>query len=811
MNGPSAPIQSLQNGSNWQGLVPTSENLNSLRDFDLSSFSESQHTQPDSDNLSDDPFDSQDLIGICENTPSKTNTPVKINDVQKKDEVFMKQEAPSSPLFVEPCSSQRVSPPKSSQNIQQPGQVNTQSSPSRISLLGLPQRKKPKLEPQTRQLSTSAHEEDFIRLPNSFSDGSTSDAPGLYQQGPPKRAPLRAPLSNPTLQFATQKPLAPWERDALDSQSKLTEKAKNVTPFILSREQKYVMDLVLRGESLFFTGSAGTGKSILLKKTIKALKELYKPGEIAVTASTGLAAHHIGGTTVHSFSGIGLGTGTVEQLVKNVKRNRKAASRWKDTKVLIIDEVSMIDGRLLNKLDYLAREVRRKHHLPFGGIQLVLSGDFFQLPPVSKISYNEEGVELKDEAIFAFESDAWKACVSTCIVLEEVFRQKGDQKFIDMLNDMRSGLVTPESEVEFARLSRPLSCPAGIVPAELYATRNEVDRANNLQLSRLQGDAYLYEAIDSGELPPKIKSALLANFLAPPRLHLKKGAQVMCLKNFDEGLINGSIGKVIDFVDRDVYMGYELLKEDTECSYEEYKKRLQKKNIQAPPSPQKKGPMKTEDYEPHNESAGVKAEDKVIKQDMEAKQETLLDNVFDFFYEDGNGLKKPDIKQDKQAVETKEEPVTIPDECDLSPFEYNRRRKQELFERLQTSSKKTKYPLVRFTNPDNVTTRDVLVEPERWEHLNEKEEVMVARTQLPLMLAWALSIHKSQGLTLSHVRVNLNRIFEYGQAYVALSRAVSRDSLQVINFRRDLIRSSLIVKDFYGSLMTANEHRKLNS
>lgn len=174
------------------------------------------------------------------------------------------------------------------------------------------------------------------------------------------------------------------------------------------------------------------------------------------------------------------------------------------------------------------------------------------------------------------------------------------------------------------------------------------------------------------------------------------------------------------------------------------------------------------------------------------KRESMLDNVFDFFYDDNNDV------EDEPTEESKER---------LDPFEENRRRKIRLLERLEKLSRKAKYPLVRFTNPDNVTTRDVLMEPERWEHVNENDEVLVSRLQLPLMLAWALSIHKSQGLTLSHVKVNLGRIFEYGQAYVALSRAVSRDSLQVVNFRSERIRSNRIVEDFYKTLMTVNEHR----
>lgn len=798
MNG---TLTSLNSASRWHGLVPTSENLNLLREVDLSSFSESQHTLNESDNLSDDPFGSQDLVGICEASEAFATEPE-----TKQAKVEVKKEAPSSPLFVTANSLPQRTPIRVSQ-VTQTYESDVQSLP-----LGSPQRKRLKPDLQKRSYSTTA-EPPEIKVEN-----EPPKMPDLYQNRPPRRT--MRDFSNPTIQLATQKPLAPWEKDLLGTQDKFAGKAKSVTPFVLSREQQYVMDLVLRGESLFFTGSAGTGKSVLLKKTIKALQEKHKPEEIAVTASTGLAAHHVGGTTVHSFSGIGLGNGTVLQLVKTVRRNRKAVHRWKYTKVLIIDEVSMIDGRLLDKLDHIAREIRKTFHLPFGGIQVVLTGDFFQLPPVSKIQYSEDGTEVKDDAHFAFESEAWKSSITSSIVLEEVFRQKGDQKFIGMLNDMRSGLVSPESELEFMRLSRPLSCPAGIVPAELYATRSEVDHANNLQLSRLQGDAYLYEAIDTGDLPPKIKAAILSNFLAPPRLHLKVGAQVMCIKNFDEGLINGSIGKVIDFLDRDVYMGHEVMAEDPNYTYEEYKKRLLKKNVPIIASPQKAGASR--------ESANIKAEsevkqeEKVIKQEVEPKKETILDNVFDFFKDEEKTIETEEISShdtEENLTASKEEDSSyVADESRvesepslLSPFEENKRRKLGLLERLEALSRKTKYPLVRFTNADNVTTRDVLIEPERWDHVNEKNEVLVARTQLPLMLAWALSIHKSQGLTLSHVRVNLNRIFEYGQAYVALSRAVSRESLQVVNFRRDRIRSSMLVEEFYKTLTTASEHRKRNS
>lgn len=842
---------SIKTSSDFHGLVSARESLDLLRDVEFSSFLESQNTNTrcESDDFSDDPFDPQDLVGLCE--PSNAPTQNKIDTVSSaKNHPIppvlnqFEKGAPSSPLFVTANSLPQV---LQTHKVKLEPPSFTDSQFHTLSQLPSSPRKRFKLEPPSRNLSTSANLTEFEIRPSDASP--PSNGPVLYDLRPPQRDTNNfTNFTNPTIQFATQKPsYLPWNDP---SPSQKIPGAKKVTPFILSREQRYVMELVLRGESLFFTGSAGTGKSVLLKKIIKELKLKYELGEIAVTASTGLAAHHINGTTVHSFSGIGLGNGRVDQLIKQVKRNRKAVSRWRYTKVLIIDEISMIDGRLLDKIDQVARNVRRKPHLPFGGIQVVLTGDFFQLPPVSKVLFNADGDEIKDNALYAFESQAWKSCITTSIILEEVFRQKGDQRFIEMLNDMRNGLVTPESEIEFARLSRPLDCPAGIVPAELYATRSEVDRANNIQLARLPGDAYLYEAIDSGELPPKIKTAMLANFLAPPRLHLKKGAQVMCLKNFDEGLINGTIGKVIDFVDREVYMGICMLQCQSNKTYEEAKEELLQ--------------QKDELLQPVQLADIKKEQPPIVVSEVKTEPKKMLDHVFEFFNEDkSNLLGSPDgtaalsseikpellnpvesnsivkIEDEPTIVKKEDEPIfqfdnsgkpilpdSVPDvpvaeeapklppkqgpsdEVLLKVAEENRKRKLRLIELLETNSSKTKYPLVRFTNPDNVTTRDVLVEPEKWEHLGENEEVLVSRLQLPLMLAWALSIHKSQGLTLSHVRVNLGRIFEYGQAYVALSRAVSRESLQVTNFRKDRIRSSLVVKEFYKTLVSADDHRK---
>ena len=195
----------------------------------------------------------------------------------------------------------------------------------------------------------------------------------------------------------------------------------SVARVFLSDEQKKVLNLVAEDKkSVFFTGSAGTGKSVLLREIIKVLREKYRrePDRIAVTASTGLAACNVGGVTLHSFSGIGLGKEAVPELIKKIKKNQKAKNRWLRTKVLIVDEISMVDGELFDKLEGIARTIRNNGR-PFGGIQLVITGDFFQLPPVP-----DSGRIAK----FAFDAGTWNTSIEHTIGLTQVFRQKDPGK-----------------------------------------------------------------------------------------------------------------------------------------------------------------------------------------------------------------------------------------------------------------------------------------------------------------------------------------------------------------------------------------------
>ncbi|THW83107.1 hypothetical protein D6D15_09812 [Aureobasidium pullulans] len=328
--------------------------------------------------------------------------------------------------------------------------------------------------------------------------------------------------------------------DEVIQKAKSKSRKNAVARVFLSDEQQHVLDLISeKKKAVFFTGAAGTGKSVLLREIIATLRKKYlrEPDRVAVTASTGLAACNIGGVTLHSFAGIGLGKEDVPELVKKIKRNQKAKHRWMRTKVLVVDEISMVDGDLFDKLEAIARQIRNNGR-PFGGIQLVITGDFFQLPPVP-----DSGKIAK----FAFDAATWSTSIEYTIGLHHVFRQK-DPVFANMLNEMREGRMSAESIKAFHTLNRPLSEDA-IDATELFPTRNEVENANQTKMSQLVGEIRTFEARDGGSITDKtFRDKLLANCMAPELITLKKGAQVMLIKNIDESLVNGSLGKIIGFM-----------------------------------------------------------------------------------------------------------------------------------------------------------------------------------------------------------------------------------------------------------------------
>ncbi|KAI3399093.1 hypothetical protein diail_7893 [Diaporthe ilicicola] len=221
------------------------------------------------------------------------------------------------------------------------------------------------------------------------------------------------------LKNKSKKPSAPGaEASVQEMQQAVKSYTVKQSAISLSNEQEHVKKLVCeKGQSVFFTGPAGTGKSVLMRAIIQDLKKKYAkdPERLAVTASTGLAACNIGGMTLHSFAGIGLGKDDAQTLVKKIRRNGKAKNRWMRTRVLIVDEISMVDGDLFDKLSQVGRIIRNNGR-PWGGIQLVITGDFFQLPPVP----DSHSRDTK----FAFEAATWNTSIDHTIGLTEVFRQK---------------------------------------------------------------------------------------------------------------------------------------------------------------------------------------------------------------------------------------------------------------------------------------------------------------------------------------------------------------------------------------------------
>jgi ATP-dependent DNA helicase PIF1 len=324
----------------------------------------------------------------------------------------------------------------------------------------------------------------------------------------------------------------------------------------LTREQREAFDAVLEGKSVFITGPGGTGKSYLLKALYDLVFERTEK-VIAITALTGCAALLLGrwAKTLHSWAGIGLGRESVKDLAANIKRNAKARKRWFETDILVIDEVSMLTPELFEKLNEIAKIVRRDERL-FGGIQLVLVGDFYQLPPVSK------GVETQ----FVFESPLWNEVVQRTIRLTEILRQP-DKDFQDILNEARKGRLNEKShDILKTRMDVPWQKNL-IKPTLLFTRKNEVDTINERNIRALKTDKHKYKAEtvisnipETKGLTPLSPSVLETvtrldkNAQYMVDLTLAVGAQVMLVSNVnqEEGLVNGSRGVVTGFMENEI-------------------------------------------------------------------------------------------------------------------------------------------------------------------------------------------------------------------------------------------------------------------
>jgi ATP-dependent DNA helicase PIF1 len=450
----------------------------------------------------------------------------------------------------------------------------------------------------------------------------------------------------------------------------------NVT---LSQEQIYALEKFKQGENIFITGQGGTGKTLLVKHLTEHANLIGK--KYQVCALTGCAALLLGcnARTIHSWSGIKICRGENEQVVESVLRNRNAMKAWKEVQILFIDEVSMMSKKIFDVLCEIGR-LTKKSDRPFGNIQVVFIGDFYQLPPVG--SPGEP-----DTDAFCFESANWPLVFSkqNHIELKTMFRQS-DPIYQTILGQIRRGSIDEEnSEILRQHVDRVYDPAAhnDCVPTKLFPTRVKTDFVNNNMFIKLPDQEFVFEVvkkkncktiIETGKiLTPEVLSKsskltedqikyelmnLQSNSSCVPLLKLKKGAVVMCLINLDmeNGICNGSQGVVIDIL--------------------------------------------------------------------------------------------PGI----------------------SPV-----------------------PVVKFTNG---LTRQI--HPHYWQ---SDEYPTIAIGQIPLCLAWAITIHKIQGATLSLAEMDLgNSIFEYGQTYVALSRIQSLDGLYLSSFHPQRIKANPKVVAFYRAM-----------
>ena len=496
---------------------------------------------------------------------------------------------------------------------------------------------------------------------------------------------------------------SPREEKQIISTSEATSTAPNgvlkgQSPLVLKGLcplQQTALDLFKKGENIFLTGPGGTGKTELIKRIVEIAEKQSK--RIQVCALTGCAALLLGcpgSKTIHSWAGIGLASGTSYKVIDRVVKNKYKSKAWKDIDVLVIDEISMMSKKIFDILDNIGRETRRKPSLPFGGIQVVFSGDFYQLPPVGSVEEDDE-----DSSAFCFESSRWNEIFTTSniIQLKTIFRQT-DMRYTKALNEIRIGkLYTSSYKLLMTRVGVKNENEL-IKPTILYPKRRDVESINAAEMSKLTGKEYVYNLsvindISVGNKNKKYLSygnagstnagstnanagssaadteiaikQLRGSIIADDKLVLKVGAQVMCIANIDvDGLnpvVNGSQGVVVEI---------------------------------------------TEDGRP----------------------------VVQFL----NGSKRK--------------------------FDYH----------VWTSE----------MNPA----------------INIK--------QLPLIHAWAITIHKSQGVTLDLAEIDAgNNIFECGQTYVALSRVKSLDGLYLTAFNPQKIKVNEKVQKYYQSIVptaTAN-------
>lgn len=476
-----------------------------------------------------------------------------------------------------------------------------------------------------------------------------------------------------------------------------------------SPEQAQAAHLVEAGHNVFLSGSGGSGKSLLLRYMIARARARGRI--VHVTGSTGMAAVNVGGRTLHSVAGCGLGDAPLPALQAALANRPKVVARWRSMHMLVIDEVSMVDAEFMHKCDQLARWMRGRPDEAFGGIQVILVGDFAQLPPV--LDRQPPGAPERPQ--FCFELPLWvdRALDLRVVDLRTVFRQGGDLAAV--LNRMRFGEHTADDEALFAaRVGVVLPATDGVEPTRLCALSERVGAINAARLQAIPGapepfDCRITWRADEGvRMTPTVEAALKGHgdkmkqhAPATPHIDLKAGSQVLLLANLDveAGLVNGARGVVRRFA--------------------------------------------------------TAAEER-------ARIEAVIESI------DG-----------------------MTDAESASAAAHSARVALRLAQEQPGDDPSKRFPVVAFAC--GVETRIV---PHKWS-VTDPGVGTVDYWQVPLLLAWAMTIHKCQGMSLDRAVISMAGIFDCGQAYVALSRIRSLDGLSLDDFDPRAVRVHPKVLHFY--------------
>lgn len=497
----------------------------------------------------------------------------------------------------------------------------------------------------------------------------------------------------------------------------------------LSAEQKIAFDKYVQGRNIFITGPGGTGKSALIRNIYEHATTYGR--DISVCALTGCAAVLLGcrAKTIHSWAGLGLATGDIDVVVKRIMKKFFKVKVWRETKVLVIDEVSMMSKHLFELLDGIGKATRKSQR-PFGGIQLIFSGDFYQLPPVGCADTDP------DSRAFCFESPLWDLTFrpEDHISLVKIFRQK-DPLYGSILNQVREGKIRKSAhEALMQRVGVCIPTDHPIKPTKLFPIRRKVDEINAAEMAALPDGTEtrdyeikylrdlpmteserLYRSTMSEERIAHELQSIRSSMLCDDIVRLKVGAQVMCVVNFSNDAV---MKQMITSLDRS------------------------------------------------------NAKERRYVTDDKDKGNNGIDGI--------DGIDSID-SGDELAI------------CNGS-------------QGIITGFDKYNQPIVQFNSGIQVTIA---------RHVWESETVPgLGVSQIPLILAWALTIHKSQGATLELAEVDVGSgIFECGQTYVALSRVKSLDGLFLKSYDVTKICINKKVRDFYDrmkQLMDEKDKEKEN-